>query len=87
MFSPKSRIGRFLVEIQDRLLIALGGRGRVREMYRTERDAAGLLHAIPARDLITHTASQDCICGPTTSSSGMVLTHHALDGREKWEIS
>lgn len=47
------------------------------------------LHVAPVADQVDHTATDDCVCGPTTEpvlrgdgSCGWVLTHHSLDGRE-----
>ena len=48
-------------------------------------------HVVPINDLIEHDSSggQDCVCGPTTEpvkaeggSTGWLVTHHSLDGRE-----
>lgn len=46
------------------------------------------VHVYPDADLIEHdTDGGDCICGPDTEfvqgddTSGFLLTHHALDGR------
>ncbi|AMS06462.1 hypothetical protein DUY81_13975 [Acidipropionibacterium acidipropionici] len=50
------------------------------------------LHVLPVDDLIDHTDSEDCICGPTIESIqhddgtiDWVITHHSLDGRETHE--
>lgn len=43
------------------------------------------IHIIPHNDLIEHTESEDCVCGPQTTdlSDGQWLhTHASLDGRE-----
>ena len=42
------------------------------------------VHVIPVQDLIEHTETEDCICGPTTTflESGKLVTHASLDGRE-----
>lgn len=48
-------------------------------------------HVHPLRDLVDHTRSDDCVCGPTSKlirgvldgdGDGWVVTHAALDGRE-----
>lgn len=45
-----------------------------------------VIHVEPVNDLIEHDCTSDsCICGPRLSfppEGGMVVTHHALDGRE-----
>ena len=50
------------------------------------------LHVLPINDLIDHTDSEDCICGPTIESiqhddgtTDWIITHHSLDGRENHE--
>lgn len=48
------------------------------------------MHVYPVGDLVEHvTAGDGCICGPTAEavfdddgSTGWMLTHHSLDGRE-----
>lgn len=47
------------------------------------------LHVMPAGDLITHEASDDCPCGPKAEpvrrndgTFGWLSVHHSLDGRE-----
>ena len=48
------------------------------------------VHVYPANDLIEHvTDSDECACGPTSEpverddgSTGWLVTHHSLDGRE-----
>jgi hypothetical protein len=49
-------------------------------------------HVIPANDLIEHDANENCVCVPTAQgvfrddgSTGWVITHHSLDGREMVE--
>lgn len=42
-------------------------------------------HVIPHKDLIKHTESDECVCGPATTflDDGLVMhTHASLDGRE-----
>ena len=51
------------------------------------------LHVHPVCDLVEHdTDADDCICGPTTKpvvrddgSTGWLIIHHSLDGRERSE--
>jgi hypothetical protein len=50
------------------------------------------VHVTPVGDLIEHTTTDDCPCGPTTQpvqrdngSTGWVTVHHSLDGREQRE--
>lgn len=51
------------------------------------------VHVVPVGDLIEHDADGgDCLCGPATEpvmrddgSSGWLITHHSLDGREASE--
>jgi len=50
------------------------------------------MHVIPHADLIEHTATDDCPCGPhdrpvnrDDGSVGWVTVHHSLDGRERLE--
>jgi hypothetical protein len=52
------------------------------------------IHVIPLGDLIEHDTGgeEDCVCGPETTpverddgSFGWVVTHHSLDGRERFE--
>lgn len=52
-------------------------------------EAADVLHVIPSRDLIRHSADEDCPCGPRADpvwrrdgSCGWVIVHHSLDGRK-----
>jgi hypothetical protein len=49
------------------------------------------VHVLPVNDLVDHTDA-DCACGPTTEacerddgSMGWLITHHSLDGRERFE--
>jgi hypothetical protein len=48
-------------------------------------------HVTPIADLIEHTESDDCVCGPTVEhvaderGSGWLTTHHSLDDREQHE--
>lgn len=48
-------------------------------------------HVEPVNDLIVHT-EHDCPCGPDVEavfrddgSNGWLITHHSLDGRERFE--
>lgn len=52
------------------------------------------IHVVPLGDGIQHDTDDDgdCVCGPTTSavfredgSTGWVVAHHSLDGREHAE--
>ena len=51
------------------------------------------IHVYPLADLIEHdTDSDECVCGPETipverddGSFGWVISHHSLDGRERYE--
>ena len=50
------------------------------------------LHVLPVDDLIDHTDSEDCICGPTINplqqddgTIDWLVVHHSLDGRENHE--
>lgn len=51
------------------------------------------IHVTPVNDLIDHLEYEDdCVCGPTVEpverddgSFGWLITHHSLDGREKYE--
>ncbi len=47
------------------------------------------IHVVPINDLIEHYTDDDCACGPATEpvprddgSTGWLVTHEALDGRE-----
>lgn len=52
------------------------------EPLRPFPDSEGI-HVIPTNDLIVHTCSADCPCGPTKKDPELeVYTHHSLDGRE-----
>lgn len=50
-------------------------------------------HVVPVADIVQHTESDDCVCGPTVeyvhgeTGSGWLTTHHSLDGRERHERS
>ena len=53
---------------------------------------AHAVHVIPVGDLIAHPTDEHCPCGPDTlpvarddGSTGWVITHHSLDGREARE--
>lgn len=42
-------------------------------------------HVVPDNDLIEHTQSDECVCGPATTylDDGLTMhTHASLDGRE-----
>jgi hypothetical protein len=45
-------------------------------------------HVLPLGDLVDHTESDACVCGPSSehvvgdNGSGWLVTHHSLDGRE-----
>lgn len=50
------------------------------------------VHVVPQDDLIEHTASDDCACGPTLEpversdgTTGYLHVHHALDGQVRAE--
>lgn len=51
------------------------------------------VHVFPVNDLVEHdTDGGDCVCGPTAEpvprddgSFGWLVTHHSLDGRERFE--
>ena len=52
------------------------------------------LHVTPRNDLIAHTLTDDCPCGPRDEpvkredgSMGWITVHHSLDGRERDEGS
>lgn len=54
--------------------------------------ADGDQHVMSINDLVEHTCSEDCVCGPTPDpvkrddgSVGWVIVHHSLDGREERE--
>jgi hypothetical protein len=55
------------------------------------------VHVYPSNDLIEHEREgTECICGPDveyadpdtgeTYEKGPLVIHHALDGREQWEM-
>lgn len=52
-----------------------------------------VVHVTPVNDFIDHMEHEDdCICGPTVEpverydgSFGWLITHHSLDGRERYE--
>jgi hypothetical protein len=54
---------------------------------------AQTVHVLPNNDLIEHDEVDDhCVCGPDVEpvladdgSCGWVITHHSLDGRERFE--
>ena len=50
------------------------------------------MHVLPINDLIDHTDSENCICGPTIEpiqhgdgTIDWLVVHHSLDGRENHE--
>jgi hypothetical protein len=47
------------------------------------------VHVAPIRDLIEHDTDgfDECVCGPDVRfvEGGAVVTHHSLDGRERFE--
>lgn len=52
-------------------------------------DSPGCAAVVPINDLITHSSSEDCVCGPRVEavfrddgSNGWLHVHHSLDGRE-----
>ena len=42
------------------------------------------MHIVPGNDLIEHTESEECVCGPalTDIGDGQMYIHSSLDGRE-----
>ena len=54
---------------------------------------AQTVHVLPINDLVKHDDVGDaCVCGPDAEpvfapdgSCGWVITHHSLDGRERFE--
>lgn len=44
-------------------------------------------HVRPIDDLIEHEFEADCVCGPTIdeNDNGIIVIHHSLDGRERYE--
>jgi len=60
--------------------------------WHVERLATGDVHVRPVVDLIDHSQTDACPCGPTCEpversdgSYGWMYTHHSLDGREATE--
>lgn len=51
----------------------------------------GTTHCYPLMDLVTHTAEDDCVCGPRTELHQeddhdlWLVMHHSLDARETRE--
>jgi hypothetical protein len=52
------------------------------------------VHAYPVDDVIEHVMGDDCPCGPAVEpvfdgdgGCGWLITHHSLDGRERFEPS
>jgi hypothetical protein len=50
------------------------------------------VHVVPVGDLIVHTTTDDCVCGPRDQpvkledgSVGWLTVHNSLDGREQHE--
>lgn len=51
------------------------------------------VHVLPVDDLVDHVdEGTDCVCGPLVEpvvrddgSCGWLITHHSLDGRERFE--
>jgi hypothetical protein len=46
------------------------------------------MHLVPDNDLIEHTTSDECVCGPATThiDDGLIIIiHMSLDGREHSE--
>jgi hypothetical protein len=50
------------------------------------------VHVTPRADLVDHSLTDECPCGPTVEpvarddgSYGWLYTHHSLDGREQHE--
>jgi hypothetical protein len=50
-----------------------------------------IVHVEPVGDLIEH-VDEDCVCGPEVEpvfaedgSCGWLISHHSLDGRERFE--
>lgn len=86
MIPQRSRLGRWLTRLQDRLLVYASDRPRARgwEVWEVE---SGEVHVRPARDLTPHEPTQECVCGPTVDFTGErpLVTHHSLDGREAHE--
>jgi hypothetical protein len=53
---------------------------------------SGEIHVKPVGDLIEHESTEECVCGPATEavfrddgSTGWMVVHHSLDGREATE--
>lgn len=54
--------------------------------YRDPSSDECIFHEMPVDDLIEHTASTDCMCGPTMFEDldgVMVVAHPSLDNREE----
>jgi len=48
----------------------------------------GTVHIHPVGDTVVHTLDEACACGPTSehvNHTGVLYTHHSLDGRERYE--
>jgi hypothetical protein len=52
------------------------------------------VHVVPVNDLVEHECEgTDCICGPDLEQvegddgDGWLVTHHSLDGRERFEAA
>jgi hypothetical protein len=50
------------------------------------------VHVLPIRDIVEHQDSDECVCGPDVecvpcddAPDGWLITHHSLDGRERYE--
>jgi hypothetical protein len=47
--------------------------------------ASEVLHVVPIRDLVGHTLSCPCACGPRNEADGAIVVHNSFDRREAWE--
>lgn len=48
----------------------------------------GDYHIAPIGDLVEHSLSEECVCGPAiekVENGSRMITHHSLDGREQYE--
>lgn len=61
-------------------------------MNRIPSDINPPVHVVPTSDQIEHDLGDTCACGPTVEpvgradgSTGWIVTHHSLDGRESSE--
>lgn len=93
MTIPSGPVTKLSVNVPRGAHVVLAAWARGAMTWETVRDApTASVHVRPLWDLVDHTLTEDCICGPTVEPVERVdggiswlVSHHSLDGREHRE--